>query len=50
VYIRAICGRLFSARNFCGKIVWWLRGYGRMPYPPNPQSVGVFVGGNVRFV
>ena len=30
--------------------VWWLRGYGRMPYPPNPLSVGVFVGGNVRFV
>ena len=27
-----------------------LRGYGRMPYPPNPLSVGVFVGGNVRFV
>ena len=20
--------------EFCGKIVWWLRGYGRMPYPP----------------
>ena len=36
-------------REFCGKIVWWLRGYGRMPYPPNlcasVQSVGVFVGG-----
>ena len=48
-----ICGRLFSARNFCafrgfcGNIVshgihrihrslgcCWLRGYGRMPYPP----------------
>ena len=36
--------------GFCGKMVWWLRGYGRMPYPPNPLSVGVFVGGNVRFV
>ena len=20
--------------EFCGKIVWWQRGYGRMPYPP----------------
>ena len=28
----------------------WLRGYGILPYPPNPLSVGVFVGGNVRFV
>ena len=70
VLIRAICWRLFSARNFCafrgfcGNIVshgfhrstqmvgcvnsptefteftevcgcCWLRGYGRMPYPPN---------------
>ena len=50
VSIRAICGRLFSARNFCGKIVWLLRGYGILPYPPNPLSVGIFVGGNVRFV
>ena len=25
-------------------------GMAGMPYPPNPQSVGVFVGGNVRFV
>ena len=34
-------------REFCGKIVWWLRGYGRMPYPPNlcisVQSVGEYL-------
>ena len=32
--------------GFCGKIVWCLRGYGRMPYPPNlctsVQSVGEY--------
>ena len=33
VHIHAIRGRLFSARNFCGKIVWWLRGYGRDAIP-----------------
>ena len=39
--ICAICGRISCVRNFCGfcgfcgKIFWWLRGYGRMPYPPN---------------
>ena len=41
--------RWLGCVGFCGKIVWWLRGYGRMPYPPNlcasVQSVGVFVGG-----
>ena len=34
-------------REFCGKIVLWLRGYGRMPYPPNlcisVQSVGEYL-------
>ena len=33
--------------GFCGKIVWLLRGYGRMPYPPNlcpsVQSVGEYL-------
>ena len=27
--------RWLGCVGFCGKIVWWLRGYGRMPYPPN---------------
>ena len=26
--------RWLGCVGFCGKIVWWLRGYGRMPYPP----------------
>ena len=36
---RSFCGRLFSARNFCGfcgfcgKIFLWLRGYGRDAIP-----------------
>ena len=27
--------RWLGCLGFCGKIVWCLRGYGRMPYPPN---------------
>ena len=33
VRICDICGRKGFC-EFCGKIVWWQRGYGRMPYPP----------------
>ena len=36
---RGFCGFC----GFCGKIVWWLRGYGRMPYPPIVCTV-CFVG------
>ena len=39
--------RWLGCVGFCGKIVWWLRGYGRMPYPPNlcisVQSVGEYL-------
>ena len=35
--------RWLGCVGFCGKIVWWLRGYGRMPYPPIVCSVS-FVG------
>ena len=31
--------RWLGCIGFCGKIVWWLRGYGRMPYPPNLLSM-----------
>ena len=53
MHICAICGRISCVRNFCGfcgfcgEIVWLLRGYGRMPYPPNlctsVQSVGEYL-------
>ena len=32
--------------GFCGKIVWCLRGYGRMPYPPNLWASVKSVGGS----
>ena len=32
--------------GFCGKIVWWLRGYGRMPYPPDLCTSVTSVGGS----
>ena len=39
--------RWLGCVGFCGKIVWLLRGYGRMPYPPNlcpsVQSVGEYL-------
>ena len=39
--------RWLGCVGFCGEIVWWLCGYGRMPYPPNlctsVKSVGDFV-------
>ncbi len=39
--------RWLGCVGFCGKIVLWLRGYGRMPYPPNlcisVQSVGEYL-------
>ena len=38
---RAIC---FVGAAETAAPPWWLRGYGRMPYPPNPLSVGAFVG------
>ena len=38
--------RWLGCVGFCGEIVWWLCGYGRMPYPPNlcpsVKSVGEF--------
>ena len=42
--MRTDAHRWLGCVGFCGKIVWCLRGYGRMPYPPNlctsVQSVG----------
>ena len=39
--------RWLGCVGFCGKIFLWLRGYGRMPYPPNlcvsVQSVGEYL-------
>ena len=32
--------RWLGCVGFCGKIVWWLRGYGRMPYPPTIAQTG----------
>ena len=48
--IRNFCGFC----GFCGKIVWCLRGYGRMPYPPNlcpsVQSVGDYLASETSVV
>ena len=45
--MRTDAHRWLGCVGFCGKIVWWLRGYGRMPYPPNlcisVQSVGEYL-------
>ncbi len=46
--------RWLGCVGFCGKIVWCLRGYGRMPYPPNlcpsVQSVGEYLASETSVV
>ena len=32
--------RWLGCLDFCVEIVWWLRGYGRMPYPPTIAQTG----------
>ena len=46
--------RWLGCVRFCGKIVWCLRGYGRMPYPPDlctsVQSVGEYLASETSVV
>ena len=46
--------RWLGCVGFCGEIVWWLCGYGRMPYPPNlcpsVQSVGEYLASETSVV